>query len=68
MSTLQSRLRQDLELLETFQERIKLQTNLQMTREKKQLEDKLVARAAHLEQKVRKVHALVTMTPFESFI
>ena len=52
MDSLQLRLKQDMELLETFQDRIKLQTNLQMQRERKQLDEKLAQKTTQVEQKV----------------
>lgn len=49
---LKQRLQQELELLMAYQSKIKMQTEAQHQREKKELEDRVTLRRALLEQKV----------------
>lgn len=49
---LKKRLQQELELLQAYQSKIRMQTDSQHQREKKQLEERVSLRRALLEQKV----------------
>lgn len=55
---LKKRLQQELELLQAYQSKIRMQTDSQHQREKKQLEERVSLRRALLEQKVLTINFL----------
>lgn len=56
---LKQRLHQELELLMAYQSKIKMQTDSQHQRERKQLEERVLLRRALLEQKVGNLNTFV---------